>query len=185
MRKAIKPMLIMVLAASLMLVLAACGKSDQLEVSGVLTNAVENQISVKTADGQVVFRTEDATVYDLGEESELTVGDTIRVSYHKRFGRDHVDRVTVIKHYKPELTFEGTVSGIKNGRITVTGKSLTVEFSRDGETTVGGNLKVGAEVTVTYDGDLSEYPYATDVKVVKEAKAPEEKKDSEDTSQDK
>lgn len=178
MKKAVKSMLTMVLAASMILIMGSCGKTEYIEVSGTLTNAVDKQISVKTVDGPVVFKTSDDTVYNLGEESELTVGDVIRVRYHKSFGKDHVDEVTVLKHYRPALVFEGKVAGIKKGGITVTGKSLTVEFNRDDDTAVRGELKVGAEVEVTYDGDLSEYPYATDVRVTKRAVDGEEKKDA-------
>ena len=180
MKKAVKTMLMMMLAASLVLIMGSCGKAEPVEVSGTLTNAVDKQITVRTADGPVVFKTADDTVYNLGEESELTVGDTVKVRYHKSMGKDHVDEVTVLEHFKPELIFEGKVAGLKDGDITVTGKSLTVAFTRDDDTAVKGELKVGAEVEVIYDGDLSEYPYATEIKVTKKAEdseAAEEKKE--------
>ncbi len=180
MKKAIKPILVLIFAASLMLVLGACGKAESIEVSGTLTNAVENQITVRTDSGPVVFKTADDTVYHLGEESELTVGDTVLVRYHKSFGKDHVDEVTVLKHFKPELLFEGQVVALSDSGLTVTGKSLTVAFTKDDDTAVKGELKNGAEVEIKYDGDLSEYPYATEIKVTKKAEdseAAEEKKD--------
>ena len=169
MKKAVKALFTVMLAAGLILILGACGKAESIEVSGTLTNAVDGQISVRTADGPVVFKTADDTVYDLGEESDLTVGDIIRVKYHKSLGKDHVDEVAVLEHFKPTLIFEGSVVELKEGRITVTGKSLTVAFTRDDDTAVRGKLKTGAEVEVTNDGDLSEYPYATEIKVTKKA----------------
>ena len=84
MKKTVKAMLTVMLAASLILILGACGKSDTIEVRGKLTNAVDKQITVKTVDGPEVFKTADDTVYNLGEESELTVGDTVKI------GRAHV-----------------------------------------------------------------------------------------------
>lgn len=188
MKKTVKAMLTVMLAASLILILGACGKSNTIEVRGKLTNAVDKEITVKTVDGPEVFKTADDTVYNLGEASELTVGDTVRVRYHKSFGKDHVDEVTVLEHFEPELNFVGKVAGIKDGTVTVTGKSLTVAFTRDDDTAVRGELKVGAEVEISYDGDLSEYPYATDIKVTKKAidgeeKSEEKKEESKDSEQ--
>ena len=115
MRKALKAFLVMMLAASLTLVLGSCGKAEPLEVSGTLTNAVDKQISLKTESGPVVFKTADDTVYNLGDASELTVGDTIKVKYHKSLGKDHVDEVTVVEHFEPERVFEGSVVELKEG----------------------------------------------------------------------
>ena len=180
MRRTVKAMLMIMLAASLMLIMGSCGKSEPTEVSGTLTNAVDKQITVRTEEGPVVFKTADDTVYNLGDAGVLTVGDTIKVKYHKSMGKDHVDEVTVLEHFKPELIFEGTVSGLKDGSLTVTGKSLTVSFTRDNDTTVKGELKVGAEVEIIYDGDISEFPYASEVTVTKkaaDAEAAENKKE--------
>jgi len=184
MKKAVKAILTMMLAASLIMVLGSCGKAEPVEISGTLTNAVDGQISIRTDDGPKVFKTADDTVYNLGEESELTVGDVIKVRYHKSLGKDHVDEVSVVEHFKPTLIFEGTVAGLKEGNITVTGKSLTVAFTRDDDTAVRGELKVGAEVEVTYDGDLSEFPYATDVKVTRKAADAETNKEEKKGSEE-
>ena len=180
MKKTVKAMLTVMLAASLILIFGSCSSAEPVEVSGTLTNAVDKQITVRTDDGPVVFKTEDDTVYNLGGESELTVGDTVKVKYHKSMGKDHVDEVTVLEHFKPELVFEGKEAGLKNSNLTVTGKSLTVEFTRDDDTAVKGELKVGSEVEVTYDGDISEFPYAKEIRVTKKAEdseAAEEKKE--------
>ena len=61
MKKAVKTMLMMMLAASLVLIMGSCGKAEPVEVSGTLTNAVDKQITVRTADGPVVFKTADDT----------------------------------------------------------------------------------------------------------------------------
>ena len=128
MKKTVKAMLTVMLAASLILIFGSCSSAEPVEVSGTLTNAVDKQITVRTDDGPVVFKTEDDTVYNLGGESELIVGDTVKVKYHKSMGKDHVDEVTaeaLASMNRAKGQFDATSSALTTRMNSIAGQATS------------------------------------------------------------
>ena len=136
--------------------------------SGEMTDAMGNEIIVKNSDTVHEFETNDSTIYNLGKAKELTVGDMVDVEYVEKDSGRIAKTVKVTKERVVELFFNGTINDVNGDDITVTGSGLTVHFLRDGKTKIKGKLANGNQVKVTYTGDISEYPYATKIKVTKE-----------------
>jgi hypothetical protein len=165
--------------------MAACGSKTESGVyTGTLAEALENKIVINTDTGLKEFKTDDSTVYDLGNYEHMSLDDVVDVNYHSSLGKMHADKVILREHVQKELVFSGTVSGVTDSSVTVTGKSLTVSFVRNPNTTVKGNLSVGDEADVIYTGDLSEYPFATNITVTAEAKPAEDEAPAEDACKD-
>ena len=168
------------MAFTLMLALAGCSCSSEQdktvetkEFSGVLTAALGNDIEVKGDSGEMVFSTDQDTTYELGNQEQLAFGDEVKVSYHEADGKNQAEKVELVKHEDPTVTFEGDIVAYGDERILVANKSLTVTFTMDSKTTITGNLGIGNTVEVAYTGDLSESPHADSIKVIKEAPKPE------------
>ena len=166
---------IMVFAAALLIMLAACGKGEAGEITGQLMNAADGTITVSSDDGPVEINTGKETVYRLGDSDKLCIGDTVDVVYHQSFGKKSADEVTLVEHIQEDLIFEGTIVQVKDEEIIVTGKSLTVSFIRNDKTEASGKLSVGDTVEIVYTGDISEYPYAEKITVTAENEKPEVK----------
>ena len=163
------------LLVMLALAMSACGsKTETGEMSGKLTEAMENSIVVDAGGQSTEFITEDSTVYYLGATDHLTLNDEIRVEYHTQGSKNYADVVTLEKHVEEELTFTGVISDVNADRVTVTGNSLTVEFVKNGDTAVTGEMSKGDEAEVVYTGNLSEYPVAKSIKVIKEKEEPKQ-----------
>lgn len=174
MRK-IRMIVLSMLLVTLALAMSACGsKTETGEMSGKLTEAMENSIVVDAGGQSTEFITEDSTVYYLGNTDHLTLNDEIRVEYHTKGSKSYADVITLEKHVEEELTFTGVISDVNDERVTVTGNSLTVEFIKNGDTSISGDMSKGDEVEVVYTGNLSEYPVAKSIKIVKEKEEPKQ-----------
>ena len=150
MRK-IRMIVLSMLLVTLALAMSACGsKTETGEMSGKLTEAMENSIVVDAGGQSTEFITEDSTVYYLGNTDHLTLNDEIRVEYHTKGSKSYADVITLEKHVEEELTFTGVISDVNDERVTVTGNSLTVEFIKNGDTSIGGDMSKGDEVEVVY-----------------------------------
>ena len=175
-----KFLLVLCLAIALAFSAAGCGsntgstdKDDGQKVkifSGKLTDALAEKIVVKNDDDMLEFKTDKKTVYELGEEKELIVGDTVKVEYRTEEADKIAERVTVTKVREVDLFFEGLVTDVNDTDITVAGKNLTVRFQKDKKSAVTGKLSKGDSVRVDYTGDISKSPYAKTIKVTKEKK---------------
>ena len=186
MNKKVKFVVSAVLLLALSVIMAACGSKTESGVyTGTLAEALENKIVINTDTGLKEFKTDDSTVYDLGNYEHMSLDDVVDVNYHSSLGKMHADKVILREHVQKELVFSGTVSGVTDSSVTVTGKSLTVSFVRNPNTTVKGNLSVGDEADVIYTGDLSEYPFATNITVTAEAKPAEDEAKEEEKSEQK
>lgn len=176
---------IKLLCAAVILMLAAvlssCGAeevtSDVLEeYTGTLKNAMESSIIISNVDDNniIKFTTNKDTVYDIGDETHLCANDVIRVVFHEEGVERIANQIELKEHVHQALTFEGTVSDVKKESVTLTDKALTVTFIKDSDTKVQGDLSKADEAVVTYTGDISEYPYATEIKVIKEKEEADE-----------
>ena len=139
--------------------------------SGDLIDAQGARLVVKDMDKTLVFSTMGTTNYDLGEESRLSVGDKIKVDYHKIDGMYVANKVSLTEHVDDSLVFGGAVMELEKDFLTVQSESLTVVFNKDDKTQNDGDLSVGDSVTVTYEGNLSANPRAVSVVVILEQKA--------------
>ena len=175
MRKVYRASLLMVLSFTLMIMLGACGKNETGVITGELVSAMDSSIVISTDEGTSEIKTGDNTVYNLGDAEKLSVGDTLEVSYHKKMGKMNADKVTVKEHIQEDKVFEGTVVQVTDKEFIVNGKSLTISFSRDEKTKIDGKLSVGDKVEVVYTGDISEYPYAAEIRITEEKDTPKNK----------
>ena len=83
--------------------------------------------------------------------------------------------VMIVEHEEEKLVFGGEVTELGEKFVTVQSESMTVVFNRDDDTKINGDLTEGDSVTVTYDGNLSENPYALGIVVIQENKEKEKK----------
>ena len=123
----------------------------------------------------MLFHTSDETEYDFADESSLTVGDELKVGYYKDNGMFYAKSVMIVEHEEEKLVFGGEVTELGEKFVTVQSESMTVVFNRDDDTKINGDLTEGDSVTVTYDGNLSENPYALGIVVIQENKEKEKK----------
>ena len=175
MKRYLKLMLAVMAVALMMLPLSSCAqKAEAADFNGTLSNAMDNEIVVKSEDGTLIlFTTDDDTTYNTGGEGHFSIDDKIYVKYHEKGKKKVAEEVILREHAHKSLTFGGRVSDLKDDSITVTGKSLTVTFTRNNNTLVAGDLSRADEVEITYTGDINDYPYASEIKVVSENREPE------------
>ena len=165
---------VLLIAVCAVTAMGACSKAPETgEYTGTLTEALDNSIIVSDDNDMQEFQTGGDTTYDLGDEDRLCVDDVLDISYHEESGKKYADRVILREHIEKEETFAGTVTEVSDKAVTVTGKSMTVEFARNGNSQTDGDLSIGDEVEVVYTGDLSEYPYAAKIRMVTENQKPE------------
>ncbi len=168
--------LVLVLALALMSSsLGSCAtKVEAADFTGMLTVVNDEKVVVSNAKGAKEFLTDENTVYDMGTEGHFSMNDIVHVKYHSKGRKMVADEIDIRKHVHKDLSFSGTITGLDDNTLTVTGKSLTVTFAIDGNTSVDGKLAKGNEVKVVYLGDLSEFPRADRIVVTKEhEQAPE------------
>ena len=174
MRNRAKMLFVLLIAVCAVAAMGACSKAPETgEYTGTLTEALDNSIIVSDDNDMQEFQTGGDTTYDLGDEDRLCVDDVLDISYHEESGKKYADRVILREHIEKEETFAGTVTEVSDKAVTVTGKSMTVEFARNGNSQTDGDLSIGDEVEVVYTGDLSEYPYAAKIRMVTENQKPE------------
>ena len=175
MKRYLKLMLAVTAMALMMLPLSSCAqKAEAADFNGTLSNAMDNEIVVKSEDGTLtLFTTDDDTTYNTGGEGHFSIDDKIYVKYHEKGKKKVAEEVILREHAHKSLTFGGRVSDLKDDSITVTGKSLTVTFTRNNNTLVAGDLSRADEVEITYTGDINDYPYASEIKVISENREPE------------
>ena len=149
--------------------------ADADTFQGELVDAQSDRIVVKGADETMLFHTSDETEYDFTDESSLTVGDELKVGYYKDNGMFYAKSVMIVEHDEEKLVFGGEVTELGETFVTVQSESMTVVFNRDDDTKIIGDLTEGDSVTVTYDGNLSENPYALGIVVIQENKEKEKK----------
>ena len=170
MNKQMKKLIVILTALVMVIGMSGCSqKASADEVfAGELVDAQGNRIVVRGSDETMLFATQDGTVYELQNESSLCVGDSIEVDYHR--GKDMwiADTVRLTSHQEESMVFGGQVTELDDNYVTVRSESLTAGFEYDGETKINGNLSKGDAVTITYEGDLSERPYAESIVVIQE-----------------
>ena len=156
----------------------ASSSSDQSAASsfaGELIDAQNDRLVVRGDDETMLFATSNETEYELGEESELCLGDKIEVDYHKTEEEYVADAVELKSHEEESLVFGGEVTELQKNYVTVQSESLTVVFGYGDKTKIEGDLTIGDSVTVTYEGNLSENPKAVSVVVIRENQKKTEK----------
>ncbi len=178
MKRQINTFIAVVMALVMILSMSGCGvyKTEADEVfSGVMVDAQNERIVVRGDSETMLFATTEGTEYDLLEESELCIGDTIEVDFHKGDDMYIADSVRLITHENHPAVFGGEVTELKKTYLTVQSESLTIVFNRDDKTKIEGDLSKGDSVIVTYEGNLSENPQALSIVVIKENKEKKEK----------
>ena len=153
---------------AMMIPFFGCSSTDEGTFDGEVISVTQDQLVVKGDAEEKTFSTSEETAFDLGEESELTMGDMVSVAYHSDGDSLVADSVAITKAVEPQLTMDGEVTDLNDTELTVSSDSLTVVFDYDADTTIEGDLNEGDEVSVIYQGDLNEEPYAVSVKVLKE-----------------
>ena len=156
----------------------ASSSSDQSAASsfaGELIDAQNDRLVVRGDDETMLFATSNETEYELGEESELCLGDKIEVDYHKTEEEYVADAVELKSHEEESLVFGGEVTELQKNYLTVQSESLTAVFGYGDKTKIEGDLTIGDSVTVTYEGNLSENPKAVSVVVIRENQKKTEK----------
>lgn len=163
------------LLISMALVLAGCSSfAQQGEFTGTLTRVTDDQISVETDEGVRDIKTDRNTAYDMGSEDHFCLDDSVKVEYRSSFGKMTAEKVTLVEHKEKLLSFEGVVAESGKNTLTVRSESLTVTFTFDEDTVIAGDPDGGDEVLITYEGNLSEFPYASVISVTKEVEKPKE-----------
>ena len=166
------------MALIMILSMSGCGvsKSEADELfSGEMVDAQNERIVVRGENETMLFATTDETEYILEDESEICIGDTIEVDFHKGSDMYVADSVRLVAHEKHPAVFGGEVTELMKSYLTVQSESLTIVFNRDDNTKIEGDLSKGDSVIVTYEGNLSENPQAVSIVVIKENKEKKEK----------
>lgn len=167
MKKRISTILAGVFLCGMMALFFGCGSTTG-SFEGELISAGQNTLVVKGESDTEIFTTTNKTEYDLGDEDEITAGDTILVDYEEKGDDKIASSVTIIEAVDHSLTMEGELSDLNDTDFVVSTDSITAKFEYDAETEVKGKLNEGDEVKVTYEGNLSEEPYAEKVEVIHE-----------------
>ena len=188
MKDRLKKMFAVLLVPVMIFAFCGCGGSDKAEeassssdqsaassFAGELIDAQNDRLVVRGDDETMLFATSNETEYELGEESELCLGDKIEVDYHKTEEEYVADAVELTSHEEESLVFGGEVTELQKNYVTVQSESLTVVFGYGDKTKIEGDLTIGDSVTVTYEGNLSENPKAVSVVVIRENQKKTEK----------
>lgn len=188
MKDRLKKMFAVLLVPVMIFAFCGCGGSDKAEeassssdqsaassFAGELIDAQNDRLVVRGDDETMLFATSNETEYELGEESELCLGDKIEVDYHKTEEEYVADAVELTSHEEESLVFGGEVTELQKNYVTVQSESLTAVFGYGDKTKIEGNLTIGDSVTVTYEGNLSENPKAVSVVVIRENQKKTEK----------
>ena len=164
MNKRVKLVIAVMIALCVAFSLGACHKSSvQEQISGKLTQALDDKIVIDSEGETVEIRTNDSTLYDLNGAEQLSINDIVDVTYHTTSGKKYADSIQLVEHVQEEQVFEGTVTEVTDKSVTVTGKNMTVTFVRNDFSETEGDLSVGSNVRIVYTGDISEYPYASKI----------------------
>ena len=163
MKKLFIPLLLVTL-----LFCACTPKVEKGETTGEVQIVRADSLIVSSATDVKDFITDENTIYYLGEDNKISVDDIVNVKYHTEGKKVYADRISIVKYAHYEKTFSGTVSDVNSYEVTVNSKSTTVTFVKNDATKVSGKLSKGDEIQVTYTGNLSEHPIATEIKVTKE-----------------
>ena len=154
--------------------LAAAEKSLEAgNYQGTLVMAYENRLSISGADGDMEFATNSQTDYALGETDEMCLDDIVSVAYHIEGDNKVVDKMSLVEHIEAPLEFAGVLVDSDDESLTLSSKGSTITFQMDSDTYCVGDLSQGDEIELTYLGNLTEYPYASVVAVVKEVEQPQ------------
>ena len=178
MNKKIKTIISLLLTMTMIAGMCSCGLKEKKSAdlfTGELIDAQNDRLVVRGEDETMLFETTEKTVYDLKDETNLTVGDQINVVYHRSKDVIVADTVTLKEHKKESLVFGGEVTELSEKFMTVQSESMTAVFNYDSGTKIEGNLTKGDSVTVTYEGNISENPKAVSIVVIRENKEKEEK----------
>ena len=190
MGKKLKGALSVTLALTTALAMGACGskpqadagdaKTDQVQVAeaststyeGALLTAYDHQVVLSGADGDMEFATSDKTLYKTGEAGQMYLDDIVSVTYHVKDGVNYADEIDLVEHMDTAIEFAGVLVDSGDDFITLVNKNLSATFLIDEDSYIVGDLSKGDQIELTYLGDLSEYPYANVVAVVKEVELP-------------
>ncbi|MBR0397954.1 MAG: hypothetical protein IJI10_06745 [Eubacterium sp.] len=141
-------------------------QAESLSYEGELTDASTGTIHVKNNTEEREFATSTGTVYDFGPDVVLSLGDQINVTYHDDKTQLVADKIAIKSHSESPHIYQGMVTGLYDDNFVVMGSGMTVRFIKDAETTIEGDLSVGDDVAITYNGDINEDPYAAEIKVI-------------------
>ena len=193
MDKKLRKSLSIALAMAMALALGACGAKrqdgaggTQVEVSdtkvaadvetsvyeGTLLTAHDQHVVIAGEEGDVEFVTNDSTLYRAGEEGQMYLDDIVSVTYHVKDEVKYADEIELVEHMEEALEYAGVLVDSGDDHITLVNKGLSVTFMIDEDSYIVGDLSRGDEIELTYLGNLSEYPYANVVAVVKEVELP-------------
>ena len=172
MRKRVGIMIAALMAAVMVFSITGCGQqSDEDTFEGSLVNAQNNVLVVRDNTAYVrQFYTNDKTVFSYENGTALKPGDSLLISYHQEGSKYVASSVSVAEAQEETLVLQGEVTDLTPATMTVNANSLTVKFTYNDKTQVEGRLTKGDSVRVTYYGDISENPYASEI-VVEEEKA--------------
>ena len=172
MRKRLGIILAVLMGVTMLFSITGCGQQgDEETFEGSLVNARSNVLVVRDSSAYVrQFYTDNKTVFSFEEGNSMKPGDSLQISYHQEGSKYVASQVSVLKAKEDTLTLQGEVTELTAYTLTVNSNSLTVQFSYDKKTSIEGNLSKGDMVRVTYYGDISEDPYASEI-IVDEEKA--------------
>jgi len=178
------------LALSTTLAMGACGSKQQgnanetstgeVQVAeaktsvyeGTLLTAYDRKVVLSGADGDMEFVTSDATLYKTGDEGQMYLDDIVSVTYHAEAGVNYADEIDLVEHMDTAIEFAGVLVDSGDDFITLVNNKLSATFLIDEDSYIVGDLSKGDQIELTYLGDLSDYPYANVVAVVKEVELP-------------
>ena len=141
-------------------------QAESLIYEGELTDASTGTIHVKNNTEEREFATASGTVYDCGENGVLSLGDTVNITYHDDKTQLVADKIAVKAHSENPHIYQGMITNIFEDNLVVMGSGMTVRFIRDTDTKTEGDLSVGDDVAITYNGNINEDPYAAEIKVI-------------------
>ena len=148
---------------------AAVSDAQIVEYEGTLLTAYDQKVVISGEEGDMEFATSDETLYKTGSEGQMYLDDIVSVKYHVEGNVNHADEIDLVEHMDTAIEFAGTLVDKTDQSITLVDKNLSVTFMIDEDSYIVGDLSKGDSIELTYLGNLSEYPYANVVAVVKEA----------------
>ena len=161
---------VLTIAAMLVTMCGCIGHKAEADTlfSGEIVDLQNDRLVVKNDTETMLFVADKNTKFELNGEKGLCIGDTVGVQYRKDKEYFIADVVTLQEHKADSLVFGGEVTELETHFLMVRSESLTVGFDYDENTKINGNLSEGDGVIITYEGDISERPYAVSIIVAKE-----------------
>ena len=153
---------------------------DLETLMGIANGMFYSEVQTSTVSGSVLSFTDselklladnlNTLVFHPYIKLSLHRGDYVTVTYAGSFSSGDEPEVTAVDVIESSHTFSGTVTKHDENSVTVAaGSGAVITFMLAGHTEITGEenvIKNNATVTVTYAGDIAEYPTAFEVDVV-------------------